>query len=151
MKRRWLIVTLLVGVLALGVTGGIVLAQENWTSGDSPLKSFVSRVAAILGLDEAQVQDAFDQAATETANEALQGKLDRLVDQGRLTQEQADEYSQWYQSRPETLSPGFPLHGFGGHGSSRGSWGGHGWYGMGSRNGGVAPMPTPESSDTTSP
>lgn len=149
MKRRWLFVTLFVAVLALGITGGAILAQENGTDGDSPLASFVSRVAAILGLEEAQVQDAFNQAAGEMEDEALQRKLDRLVEQGRLTQEQADEYREWYQARPEALSPGSPFRGFGGHGSYRGwMWGGRWWHGTGFH--GIAPTPTPESSESTS-
>lgn len=149
MKRRWLFVTLLVGVLALGITGGTVLAQEDGTSSGSPLKSFVSRVAAILGLDEATVQDAFKQAAKETQDEALQRKLDAMVAQGRMTQEQADQYMQWYQSRPEALFPGFPFGGFGKHGFFRGGMmGGRGWYGMGFNK--IAPTPTPGSSGATS-
>ena len=137
MKKRWFVIPLLVGVLALGITGGTVLAQEDGTSSDSPVGRFVSKVATILGLDEAQVQEAFDQAAREIQEESLQLKLDHLVEYGRLTQEQADEYLQWYQSRPEGLSPGFPFRGFGGHGFHRGMMrGGHGWYGE-------VPPPTP--------
>ena len=143
MKKRWLFVTLLVGGLALGITGGIVVAHGGGTGSDSPLESFASRVAAILGLEEAQVQDAFNQAARETQDEGLQRKLDRQVDQGRLTQEQADEYMEWYQSRPEALSPGSPFRGFGRHGFHRG------WHGMGFWNG-VPPTPAPETSGETS-
>ena len=83
MKRRWLFIPLLVGALAIGITGGAILANGTGTEGDSPLKSFASRVAVILGLDESQVQDAFDQAATEMQDEALQQKLDRQVEQSR--------------------------------------------------------------------
>ena len=103
MRKRWFFVTLLVGVLALGITGGTVLAQENGVGGDSPLGKFTSRVANILGLDEAQVQDALDQAAREIRDESLQLKLDHMVESGRLTQEQADAYLEWYQSRPDGL------------------------------------------------
>ncbi|MBI2164865.1 MAG: hypothetical protein HYU29_00450 [Chloroflexi bacterium] len=149
MKKRWLFVPLLVAALVLGITGGTVLAQGGGTSGDSPLKSFATRVAAILGLDEAKVQSAFNQAAKEMQDEALQQKLDRMVEQGRLTKEQADQTKQWYQSRPEALSPGSP---FGGHGFFRGPmWGGRGWHGMGFK-GGTPPAPkvTPKDSGATS-
>src|SRR5918999_1033064 len=104
------------------VTGGAVMAQENGDGETPVIESFASRVAAILGLDEAQVQDAMDQARREMQDEALKSKLDSLVEQGRLTQEQADEYWQWYQSRPEGIwgfvgpGPGF---GFGGHSQGR--------------------------------
>ena len=118
MSRRWIMVTVLVGVLALGITGGAVLAQggetEGDSPGDSPIRGLASRVAEILGLDDAQVQDTFQQAVGEMHEEALQRKLDRLVEMGKLTQEQADEYKVWFQSRPEGLSPKL-FHGSRGH------------------------------------
>ena len=106
-KRRWLYAFLLTGLLVIGITGGAVLAHGGGENGDSPVKSFASRVAGILGLDESQVQDAFKQARAEMQDEALQAKLDKMVESGRLTQEEADEYKEWYDSRPDTLTPGF--------------------------------------------
>ena len=106
MTRRWIIVGTIIGVLVLGITGGAVLAQGGGTDGDATLKGLPSRVAAILGLDEAQVQDAFKQAAREMQDERLQRKLDHLVELGKLTQEEADDYKAWYLARPEG-----PLHG----------------------------------------
>jgi hypothetical protein len=94
------------------------MAQENGTGETPVIESFASRVASILGLDEAQVQDAMDQARREMQDEALKSKLDSMVERGWLIQEQADAYWQWYQSRPEGIrgfggpGPGF---GFGGH------------------------------------
>ena len=130
MKRgRWFIGSLIAVVMTLTIAGGAVLAQESGGDGDSPLKSFAARVAGILGLDETQVQDALDQATAEIRDERLQQKLDSLVESGRLTQEQADEYSEWAQARPEGLSPKFGHQGrglFGGRGR-----GGHGSHGRG--------------------
>jgi hypothetical protein len=135
MERRWLVVTLLFAALALGITGGTVLARGPVPSGASPAESFAARVADKLGLDEAKVQAAFNQAARDIQNEAQQQKLERMVAQGRLTQEQADQIKQWYQSRPEALSPGFP---FGGRGFHDGGVGGRGRHGVGFQHG-VAP------------
>ena len=153
MKKRWLFVTLLVGALAIGITGGTVLAQGSAASGDSPVKSFAARVAAILGLDEAKVQGAMTQATKEMQDEALQQKLDNMVTQGRLTQDQADQLKEWYQSRPDVVSPGgsfeLPFGLFGGRGFQRGPmFGGRGWDGMDKMgpNHGVVPTPTPNSS-----
>ncbi len=151
MKKRWLFVTLLVGALAIGITGGTVLAQGSGTSGNSPVKSFAARVAAILGLDESKVQSAMNQAAKEMQSESIQKKLDNMVANGRLTQDQADQLKKWYQSRPDVLSPGGSLAGpgpFGRHGFHRGPMlKGRGWDGMGP-NHGVAPTPTPKASGT---
>ena len=91
-------------------TAGVALAQED--GGDSKVGKFTSRVAEILGLDEAQVEDAMKQAWQEFRDEAMQSKLESLVEKGRITQEQADEYLDWHQSRPEILA-GFGKSGFG--------------------------------------
>ena len=144
MKKRWFVATLLVGVLAIGLTGGTVLAQTDGTSSDSPVGKFASKVATILGLSETQVQDALKQAAGEMQDEALQRKLAHMVEIGRLTQEQADAYYEWYQARPEGIFSG---RGFGGHGFLRGMMGRHGGYGMGFWQ---QMPPAPESTETTS-
>ncbi len=107
------------------------MAYGHGAEGDPPLQSFASRVAAILGLDEAQVQDAFSQAAGEFQDERFQRKLDRLVEKGWLTQKEADEYKEWYLSRPEGALPGGSLRGFGGRGFLGGGFrSGHGLQGM---------------------
>ncbi len=148
MRKRWLLVALLVGALALGIMGGTVLAQGGGNGPASPFKGFASRVAAILGLDETKVQDAMTQAAREMQDDALQQRLDDMVAQGRMTQEQADQMKQWYQSRPEGVSPGFPI---GGRGSFGGPMrGGRGWHGgMGFKQGVPQTTSTPQGSGTT--
>ncbi len=129
MRKRWIVVSLLVGLLTIGITGGVVLAQEGGGSEKTSLaKSFASRVAAILGLDETQVESAMKQAAGQIQDEALQAKLDKMVESGRLTQQQADQYREWYKARPDSLAPGL---GFGGFGGPRGHHGRHrGGFGM---------------------
>tara|TARA_B100000315_G_C14114706_1_gene379737 strand:+ start:30 stop:452 length:423 start_codon:yes stop_codon:yes gene_type:complete len=117
MKRhRWLAAGLLTGILAVGVMGGTALAHTNGVDGGSPIQSVASRVAVILGLAETDVQDAMDQARTEMQNDILQHMLDHKVEQGMITQDQADEYQEWHLSRPDGLSPRrhFGFRGFGG-------------------------------------
>ena len=72
MKKRWLFVPIVAGVVALAIMGGTALAQSGDESAGSPWSGFTSRVASILGLDEATVQDAMDQAREEMQDEALQ-------------------------------------------------------------------------------
>ena len=77
-------------------------------------------------------QDAMDQAAQEIHDEALQAKLQYQVEQGLITQEEADAFSEWYESRPEGLDHGFGSRGIGRGGMSGGARGmkGHGmWFG----------------------
>lgn len=144
LRKRWLVVALAVGALAAVIVGGTVLAQTAQEDGDSPARSFVSRVATILGIEEDRVQDAFDQAAREMQDEALQQKLDRLVEAGKLAQAEADDIREWYESRPDALNKGFFAPGFGGQGH-------HGWHkmwhGMG-RWKGAPETASPEASPT---
>ncbi len=122
-KKNWLIVSVIVGLLTVAITAGAVLAQGGDEDGKSAIDSFTSRVAAILGLEESVVQDAFTQAKQEVAEDRqaaskarLQDKLDQMVENGSITQEQADDYMAWLQSKPEGIRPFRGLRGFGGHG-----------------------------------
>ena len=111
MRKRWILVPVALAAMALAVAAvGVALAYES--NGDSKADKFTSRVAEILGLEEAQVSDAMKQARQELRDEAMQSRLDSLVEKGLITQEQADEYRDWRQSRPEMLS-GFGKSGFG--------------------------------------
>ena len=115
MRKRWIIVPMIAGLLALGIMGGTAAAQSaGGSDGASPVRGLLSRVASILGIEQSQVEDAFQQAAQEMKLERVQSKLDYMVEQGRITQEQATEYFEWYQSRPDIgIGRGF---GFGGRG-----------------------------------
>ena len=125
--------------MVLGIMGGVAMAQETSDEdGDSEKRSFAARVADILGLDETTVQDAIDQAKDEMREEALQAKLDSLVENGHMTQEQADEYKTWIESKPEGLSPRM----FGGFGKKRHRFGGRGHGGWGKSK---APVSTGDS------
>jgi len=110
LKKRWYMVPVAAGLLALAVTGGAIFAQGNSGGpGGFRHQEFVARVAEILGLDEATVQDAFSQAHQEQQDAALQSKLADLVASEKLTQQAADAIYQWYQARPVT---DLPLRGF---------------------------------------
>lgn len=91
-----------------------MLAQSGTsnTSGNT----LIARVAAILGIDQTKLEDAFTQAQKEMRDEALTNYLDQLVKDGKITQEQADQYKSWLDQKPaglDQLGPGFE---FGGRG-----------------------------------
>ena len=106
-KKHWLIGLFALMALVIGVGSGTALAQESGNDGKSQVRGVISRVANILGLDEQQVQDAFDQARRELRDEqfakVIGHRLDALVESGRITQEQADELREWYTARPDTF------------------------------------------------
>ena len=126
-KRYWLTGTIVAAVMVLGIMGGVAMAQETDDEDGDTKQSFAARVAEILGLDETTVQDAMDEAREEMRDEALQAKLDWLVENGHMTQDQADEYKTWIESKPEGLSPKM----FGGFGKRHHRFGGRGWGGGG--------------------
>jgi len=101
-KRKWIIAAAILAVVVLlaGSVGGVALAQTSST-GDNPEKTLLARVAAILGIDQQKLEDAFAQAQKEMRDEALDSRLRGLVEKGKITQEQADQYRQWWQSRPD--------------------------------------------------
>jgi hypothetical protein len=114
MKKRWIVLTATVAILALGaLMTGAAFAQEADSDGKSGVGKLGARVAQILGLDESEVNDAIRQARTELRNEATQAKLDKMVEAGKITQEQADEYLAWFESRPSD-GPRLGSRGFGG-------------------------------------
>ena len=104
-KKYWFIglVALMAAVIGLG--SATALAQES--DGETSGLGLIARVASILGLQEQQVQDAFDQARQELRDEQIEEmvgqRLDALVESGRITQEQADELREWYAERPDSF------------------------------------------------
>jgi hypothetical protein len=97
-SKKFIIIVSVVAALALvGSLTGVALAQDTSGSG----KTLLARVAEILGIDQQKVEDAFAQAQEDMQNEALDNYLKNLVDQGKITQEQANQYKAWVQSRPD--------------------------------------------------
>jgi hypothetical protein len=104
----------------MGITGGVVLAQDNGTDQAPPKgEDLLARVVTIyqqktgVAIDEATLKASFEQAQSEIQMEREQAMIQDLVTQGKLTQEQADQYLQWLQSKP-SLPSGFGGFGFGG-------------------------------------
>jgi hypothetical protein len=114
-NKKWAlaIVLAVVVVLAVGVIGGVVYAQSGTgTTAKNPGDKLMARVAEKLGIDQDKLETAFKDAQKELGEEALSSRLDKLVEEGKITQDQADKYLKWWQSRPAVLEgpdafPGF--------------------------------------------
>ena len=98
---------------------------KGFRGGDSD--EFANRVGEELDVDGGDVKDAIEQALSDIGREALEGKLQDAVDDGRITQERADEIlddydsgnTRWFNKRGH-----HGRHGFKGHwGRSRGHHG----------------------------
>ncbi len=99
-SKKFILIAVLVALVLVGSLAGVAFAQTGSAS-DGSGKTLLARVAAILGIDQQKVEDAFAQAQSEMQEEALDSYLKNLVDQGKITQEQADQYKKWWQSRPD--------------------------------------------------
>ena len=108
-NKKWALVIVLaiVAVMAAGVIGGVVYAQSgNTATVKDPRSTLMSKVAEKLGIDQSKLEEAFKQAEKEMRNDAFSERLKALVAKGKITQQQADDYLKWWQSRPDvTLSP----------------------------------------------
>ena len=66
-------------------------------------KTLLSRVAMALGIEQKTLEGAFVQAQRQIQNEAVDNRLKGLIDQGKITRQQADNYMRWWLSRPDSL------------------------------------------------
>src|SRR4030042_2388562 len=106
-KRKWVIPVVVVSVLLIGgITGGVVAAVNNSSSNTTAVnqtqatdryQALLDRACAIyeeqtgVAIDSEQLKDALRQAREEMRDEALENWLQKLVGEGKITQEQADE------------------------------------------------------------
>ena len=114
-KRKWFVPVVLVSILLVGgITGGVVVAANNSSSSSEDQSQAADRYQALLdracaiyeektgvAIDSEQLKDALEQAQSELQDEALESWLQDLVDEGKITQEEADQYLEWWQSRPD--------------------------------------------------
>lgn len=147
-KRRWFIPVVAVSVLLVaGIVGGALVAGSDSSSTTDDQNQIADRYQALLdrvcaiyqdntgvAIDSEQLKDAFEQAQGELQEEALESRLQHLVDDDKMTQEEADSYLEWWQSRPDI---GLPLPGLGGPGSGGGIMAGKGF----GPRGGLCPGP----------
>jgi hypothetical protein len=136
-NKKVVLLVALATALLIGSIAGVTFAQTG--SGDdsqakTQYEAVLDKVSQIyqqntgVAIDAQQLKTAFAQAQKEMQNEALQSWLQNLVSEGKITQEQADQYLQWWQSRPDTLLPNTPL--LGPRGGTGMMWGrGHGCWG----------------------
>ncbi len=106
MRKRTIAILVAAGLLALGLTVGVVMAQDGGNGASSTPAAgttFADRVATILGLESDTVREAFTEARRDQEDEAYKSRLDRMVEAGRLTQEEADTRYAWFQDRPDSM------------------------------------------------
>ena len=91
---------------AQSTDGGVTAAVE-------PGEIFAGKLAGILGLDEGQVSDAVEQARQGMMEEHQAQRLQDALDEGLITDAEAEEIQEWWDSRPEAMQQLGPGGGFG--------------------------------------
>jgi len=104
------LVSVLVAVLLLVVGGTtMVMAQEDEEPAPTPqveANGLLTRVAEILDIPEEDLVAAFEQARQEMRGEAFDQALAKAVEEGLMTQEEADEIKGWWEQKPEVVDRG---------------------------------------------
>lgn len=136
-KRKWFIPVVLSIVLIGGIAGGVMVAADD-NSGTIDQQSqladryqeLLDRACAIyqentgVAIDSEQLKAALQQAQGELQAQVLESRLQDLVESGKMTQQEADQYLEWWQSRPDIQAP---LLGLGGPGPRGGMMWGRGF------------------------
>ena len=114
-KRVKVIVSVVVAILllAVGTTATVMAQEEPAPPPEAGARGLLARVAEILDIPEEELSNAFNQAQQEMRQEAFIRCLNRAVEKGRITQEEANEIREWQEQRPEVLDPGLFRHSFG--------------------------------------
>lgn len=118
-RRKWFVPVVVVSILLIGgITGGVVAgASDSSINAEEHIEAanryqlLLDRACAIYeeetgtAIDQEQLKDALKQARQEMRQEALENWLQKLVDNGEITQEEADQLLEWWQSRPDVQLP----------------------------------------------
>lgn len=90
-------------LLTVGVTATVMAEEEEETTPppEENAQGLLERVADILEIDEDDLIAAFKQAQQEMKEEVFINRLNQAVEEGRITQEQADEIREWWELRPD--------------------------------------------------
>ena len=132
-KRKKFIIPLVAAVALTGILAGSAFAQEGDGVDSPPGGTLIERLAEKLGIEQSELEAAFAEVRNEMRDEFQSRRLEELVEQGKLTQEEADQFKEWWQAKPEI--------GLGGFGARLGGPGGHLGTTFGPRGQGGAGFP----------
>ena len=114
-SKKFIIAAVLAGVVLVGTIGATVFANDDGDSNQpgALFGALWDRVCAIYedntgtAIEPEALKDAFAQAQNEMRIEAMENRLQNLVDESKITQDEADQYKEWWQSKPDVpFGPG---------------------------------------------
>jgi len=114
LKKKRLVIALIAIAATVGITTGVVFAQGENEDANQP-ESILERVCEIyedntgVAIKPEALKDAFIEANEEIITEAIENRLDKLVEKGVITQEEADQLKEWWQAKPDVSLPSHPM------------------------------------------
>jgi hypothetical protein len=105
-SKKFIIIAVLLAVAIAGCIGGVAIAQTE--EEETQTETIYDKVTAVLNangieITSDQLKDAFNEVKSQQRTAAIEKILDKLVENDKISQEEADEYSQWWSEKPETL------------------------------------------------
>ena len=107
------VLAVVVLVASLGIAAAARADDENNNEVENNTTSLMEKVAEIYeantgtAIDAEELENAFTQACQEIRTEFRYQFLDKLVELGKITQEQADEFKAWLEARPDIFTDEF--------------------------------------------
>jgi hypothetical protein len=108
-KKKFIIIALVTVLVVGGILGGVAIAQADDDDSSQPQArgtALLEKVAEIyekntgVAIDSEELQKALTEAGQELRDEAKDAFLQKLVDEGKITQEQADQFKAWLEDMP---------------------------------------------------
>jgi hypothetical protein len=112
LRKKWLIIGFLCVVVLAATIGGFTIASadDSTAKTGTAVNTLMDKVAEIYqkntgtAIDSAQLQKAFEEAGAALRTDRMDQMLQNLVDSGKITQAQADQWKAWWNSRPAQIT-----------------------------------------------
>ena len=121
-RKRWFVVVGAVALLSIGLVGGSVVAagangnglgsgrhdvpgQDGYRHGKGDRSAVLARVAEIVGVEQDTLESAFRTAFDEQAETRFDDRIDALVADETLTEDEGNAAKTWFEDRPELSGP----------------------------------------------
>jgi hypothetical protein len=99
-SKKFILLAILAALILVGSIAGVVYAQDDGEEDTSPKAVLLEKVADKLGIDSQQLEDAFTEAIAEMRDEAQLRWLEKAVEEGLITEDEAAALSEWWAARP---------------------------------------------------
>jgi hypothetical protein len=104
MKRKMTKFAVIAAVAVFSLAGTAIASAGGFGGAGDAASSQWDRVAEVLGISPETLQSAIQQARSEERAARLEEQLATAVDQGIITQDEANAITEWFSGKPEALN-----------------------------------------------